>query len=117
MSERRVVVTGAAGFLGSHVAKRAVEQGADVIGVTREARGREGISMASLLADPGVLDGTDVLVHAAAIRHRHGADPASYRASNVDLVGALLAASKGRVKRFVHVSSVGVYGFPPSSAL
>ena len=117
MSERRVVVTGGAGFLGSHLTRHARAAGADVVAVTREGQGKGEVAMARLLAEPGLLDGTDVLVHAAAIRHRHGADPASYRASNVDLVEALLRAAQGRVKRFVHVSSVGVYGFPPPAAL
>lgn len=68
--------------------------------------------MTDVLADPSVLDGTDVLIHAAAIRHRYGRDARSYRASNVELVEALVRAAAGRVGRFVHVSSVGVYGFP-----
>jgi nucleoside-diphosphate-sugar epimerase len=37
---------------------------------------------------------------------------ADYRASNVELVEKLLRAAQGKVKRFVYVSSVGVYGFP-----
>lgn len=112
MSERRVVVTGAAGFLGSHLVARAKASGAEVVPVVREEKAGGGVAMSRLLAEPGLLDGTDVLVHTAAIRHRHGKDPASYRASNIDLVDALLRAAAGRVRRFVHVSSVGVYGFP-----
>jgi nucleoside-diphosphate-sugar epimerase len=120
MTERRVVVTGAAGFLGAHLVRRAKARGADALSVVRATRGgpeRGVVAMPGLLADPGLLDGTDVLVHAAAIRHRYGADPASYRASNVDLVEALLRAAAGRVRRFLYVSSVGVYGFPPPEAL
>jgi nucleoside-diphosphate-sugar epimerase len=112
MSERRVVVTGAAGFLGSHLVARARAAGAAVVRVVREEKEPGDVAMSRLLAEPGLLDGTDVLVHAAAIRHRHGKDPASYRASNIDLVDALVRAAAGRVRRFVHVSSVGVYGFP-----
>jgi nucleoside-diphosphate-sugar epimerase len=78
---------------------------ADARSVANEA------SMSDVLANPQLLDGTDVLVHAAAIRHRHGADPRAYRASNVDLVDALVRVAAGRVGRFVLVSSVGVYGF------
>ena len=68
--------------------------------------------MATVLAEPGLLAGHDVLIHSAAVRHRHGVGAAEYRASNVDLVASLLEACSGRVKRFVLVSSVGVYGFP-----
>jgi UDP-glucose 4-epimerase len=107
----RVAVTGANGFLGRHLVETVSREGGSALGVVREAApGRA--SMSELLANPALLDGTDVLVHAAAIRHRHGASPASYQASNVDLVGALVRAAAGRVGRFVHVSSVGVYGFP-----
>lgn len=108
----RVVVTGAGGFLGGHLVHDARGAGAEVVPVVREARGAGEHAMRAVLADPSVLAGTDLLVHSAAIRHRYGASPSSYRASNVDLVEALLRASQGRVRRFLYVSSVGVYGFP-----
>jgi nucleoside-diphosphate-sugar epimerase len=101
----RIVVTGAAGFLGSYLAAEARARGMDVVPAGRAA-------VAALLADPTPLNGTDVLVHAAAIRHRHGTTAADYHASNVDLVERLVRVAAGRVGRFVHVSSVGVYGFP-----
>ena len=112
MGVRRVVVTGANGFLGRHLVAAAEREGAAVLGIVRAAGQGQQASMASVLADPSLLDGTDVLVHAAAIRHRHDATTTAYRASNVDLVEALLRAAAGRVGRFIHVSSVGVYGFP-----
>ena len=61
-----------------------------------------------------LLQGLDVVVHAAAPRSRHGADAATYRASNVELVERAMraAAAGGRAARFVLVSCVGVYGFP-----
>jgi nucleoside-diphosphate-sugar epimerase len=114
MSLNRVVVTGAAGFLGQHLVARSRTIGAATTSVVREANGarNDSVSIASVLADPASLEGTDVLVHTAAIRHRHGTSAAAYRASNVDLVETLVRACAGRVGRFVHVSSVGVYGFP-----
>ena len=112
MGADRVAVTGAGGFLGRHLVQAAQGEGARVLGVVREPRASGQVSMSSVFADPSLLDGTDVLIHAAAIRHRHDATPSAYQASNVDLVDALLRAAAGRVGRFVHVSSVGVYGFP-----
>ena len=112
MGAVRVAVTGAGGFLGRHLVQSAQGEGAKVLGVVREAATSGQVSMTSIRADPSLLDGTDVLIHAAAIRHRHDATPSAYQASNVDLVDALVRAAAGRVGRFVHVSSVGVYGFP-----
>lgn len=107
------MVTGAGGFLGGHLMRHARDIGATALGVVRDAAGApDRASMAEVLADPKLLDGADVLVHAAAIRHRHGKDPTAYRTSNVDLVETLVRAAAGRVGRFVLVSSVGVYGFP-----
>lgn len=108
----RVAVTGAGGFLGRHLVRAARARGARALPIVREASQDDDIAMRELLVDPSRLDGTDLLVHSAAVRHRHGASAASYRASNVELVEALVRAAAGRVGRFVFVSSVGVYGFP-----
>jgi nucleoside-diphosphate-sugar epimerase len=112
MSFGRVVITGAAGFLGHHLVARSRAGGATTLAVVREPKHAADVAISEVLRDPTRLDGTDVVVHAAAIRHRHGTDASAYRASNVELVEALVRACEGRVGRFVHVSSVGVYGFP-----
>ena len=120
MSFRRVVVTGAAGFLGHHLVARARAEGTHATAVVRDPSGHDpkaSLGVADMLRDPSTLDGTDVLVHAAAIRHRHGTDASAYRASNVELVEAVVRACAGRVGRFIHVSSVGVYGFPAAADL
>ena len=119
---RRVVVTGARGFLGGHLVTTARARGAEVLEIVRqrEEGAREDpatLGTEELLHNPARLDGTDVFVHAAAVRHCHGASAASYRASNVDLVEALVRAATGRVGRFVLVSSVNVYGFPAARDL
>lgn len=111
----RVAITGAAGFLGHHLVRTWRAQGASVIPLVREvdSRAPEGsLALETVMTEPHHLVGVDVLIHAAAIRHRHGVRAAEYRASNVDLVSRLLEACAGRVERFVLVSSVGVYGFP-----
>ena len=103
----KIAITGAAGFLGAHLARKT----AAPVRIGRTAA--PGIlSCDDVLRDPALLDGCAVLVHSAAVRHRHGATLTAYRASNVDLVEALMRAAAGRVERFVLVSSVGIYGFP-----
>jgi nucleoside-diphosphate-sugar epimerase len=110
-------ITGAAGFLGAHLVRGFEARGARVLPLVRETTAKSPAGarpLEAMLSDPSGLHGIDVVVHAAAVRHRHGVDAATYRASNVDLVDrALQAAAAGGVRRFVLVSSVGVYGFPP----
>jgi nucleoside-diphosphate-sugar epimerase len=111
----RLAVTGAAGFLGGALVARWRAAGRDVVPIVRtvDARSPPGsLALEGLLDSPEPLRGIDVLVHAAAIRHRHGVDAKAYRATNVQLLERLVRALAGRVRRLVHVSSVGVYGFP-----
>ena len=115
MSGLRVAVTGATGFLGGHLVRELGARGVSVLPVVRHLDARAPVgarALDALLASPSSFDGVDAIVHAAAVRHRHGVDASAYRAANVGLVDKLLRASAGRVRRFVHVSSVGVYGFP-----
>jgi nucleoside-diphosphate-sugar epimerase len=113
----RIFVTGARGFVGTHLVRRALAAGHAVTGVVRELPdavepGVSYVTMSRILDQPELLAGAKALVHAAAIRHRHGVGAREYQEANVDLVGRLLRASAGRVGRVVYVSSVGVYGFP-----
>src|SRR5579862_3184839 len=109
-------ITGAAGFLGTHLVRGFDARGARVLPLVRTVVGRSAagaLSMSEVLSDPAHLAGVDVVVHCAAVRHRHGVDALTYRASNIVLAEEVLsAAAKAGVRRFVLVSSVGVYGFP-----
>ncbi len=109
-------ITGSAGFLGTHLVRGFDARGARVLPLVRAVDGASPAGACPLeaaLADPSVLAGVEVLVHAAAVRHRYGVDASTYRASNVDLVERTMrAGARAGVRRFVLVSSVGVYGFP-----
>lgn len=120
MSYQLILVTGATGLVGHHVVQRAIAEGNAVRVLVRnpaaardfEAQGVE--AMTGDLGDtsilPKVVTGVDAIVHCAAKVGDWG--PVSdYRKVNVEgLRGLLDAALKaGHLKRFVHVSSLGVY--------
>ncbi|MFL5338770.1 MAG: NAD-dependent epimerase/dehydratase family protein [Gemmataceae bacterium] len=115
----RLLVTGATGFVGGHVAEAAVKRGHAVRTIARP-----GSAIAALddlgvtilhgdLIDPEVIrqavEGIDAVVHCAAKVGDWG--PVSdYRAVNVEALRQLLEACYGQpLQRFVHISSLGVY--------
>lgn len=114
-----VLLTGATGFVGSHVAEALVRRGDTVRTLARA--GSDTTFLDSLgvrvvrgdLTDAAVLktaaDGCDVVVHCAAKVGDWG-HVDGYRAVNVEGLRNLLDATLGKpLHRFVHVSSLGVY--------
>lgn len=113
----RVVVTGAAGVLGSRLAARLRADGCLVTGIDlRPAAAAPGLSMVTGdIRDPellaGVLPGADALVHCAAALPSYPA--AEIRSVIVAGTGSVLAAARqARIPRVVHISSTAVYGLP-----
>ena len=121
MVSRRVVVTGASGFAGAHLAAACAAAGNEVVALSRSG-GRDGVAVD--LRDVGAARAAiaaaapDVVYHLAALAHvgRSWADPAVTLAHNqaVDLgvLSAVRAEAPGTV--LVAVSSGEVYG-PPAS--
>ena len=129
----RCLVTGAAGFIGSHLAERLVELGHDVTGVdcfleyyprdvkernVRALLGRdrfrlveEDLSRAELAP---LLSGVDWVFHQAAqagVRASWGRDFEIYAVHNVIATQRLLEAARdSAVSRFVYASSSSIYG-------
>jgi nucleoside-diphosphate-sugar epimerase len=114
------LVTGATGFIGGRIAHALRERGGEVRGLVRDPR------RAGALRDRGVeiaegdmedvgslaraVQGVDCVHHTAAVVG-DWPDPAHTRRVNVDGTRALLEASVAAgVRRFVHVSSLAVYG-------
>ena len=115
-------VTGATGFLGSHVARALAAQGADLrllIRSTSNLRNLEGLKAETAtgdLRDPASLEkaisGCDTVFHVAADYRLWLRDPAEMYRSNVDGTRAILdAARKAGVRRVLHTSSVATMGF------
>lgn len=117
-----VFVTGATGFVGSHVAQVLAEQGADLRLLVRSSSNPSNIQglraerVVGDLRDPASLEkvmaGCDVLFHVAADYRLWIRDPEQMYRANVDGTRAILqAARSNRVRRVVYTSSVATMGF------
>src|SRR5205085_9111414 len=118
----KAFVTGATGFVGSHVAQVLAEAGADLRLLVRSTSNPKNI--ASLHADQVVGDlrhpeslhtamsGCDTVFHVAADYRLWIRDPDQMYRSNVEGTSALLqAARKNGIRHVVYTSSVATMGF------
>lgn len=117
---RRVLVDGAGGFLGRHVVAALRARGFRVRATDRpgvelpEADERVSADLASAPLEP-LFEGVTHAVHVAGLFDL-AASADALRRANVDLARRVAeAALVARVRRFVHVSSVTVYGRPRSA--
>ncbi len=115
-------VTGATGFLGSHVARVLAEQGADLRLLVRSSsnlRNLEGLKAETATGDlrdarslERAIAGCDAVFHVAADYRLWVQDPEEMYRSNVEGTRAILeAARKNGVRRLVYTSSVATVGF------
>lgn len=128
-----IIVTGAAGFIGSHLAEALVREGHQVTGVDcfdeyyskqlklRNIRGlnaEEGFRFVeqdlSGAIGPDILDGADAVFHLAArpgVRSSWGEDFAAYLKNNVLATQRLLeACALSKIGKFILASSSSIYG-------
>ncbi len=129
---RTAFVTGAAGFIGSHIVASLVEGGVQVRALVRDgsvqqpaanalAQDNVELIVGDLLAPDGWRDrlrGSDTLFHVAALYSARPADAPNLYRVNVDGTQAVcqVAAAVG-VQRVVHTSTIGVIGRPAGGAL
>lgn len=107
----RILVTGASGFLGSHFASVAVSRGHHVVAAVRRTDPRiDGSQRVMDVFDPTPEDISDVdaIVHFAAVTA--GAAERFYLLNAHGTLRLFEAARNAGIRRFVHVSSVSVYG-------
>ena len=132
----RIVVTGAAGFIGSSLCRELLAGGHDVTGIDAftdyyprwikerniaALRGRPGFELLEEDLDAmdlaPVLAGADAVFHLAAqagVRASWGRSFDIYTRNNIQVTQKLLEASRDLgLKKFVHASSSSVYGLTP----
>ncbi|HEV8048235.1 MAG TPA: hopanoid-associated sugar epimerase [Terriglobales bacterium] len=118
----KAFVTGATGFVGSHVARVLAEQGADLRLLVRSGSDPRNIQTLNAdrvvgdLRDPASIEkamsGCDVVFHVAADYRLWVRDPQQMYLANVEGTRALLeAARKNKLRRVVYTSSVATMGF------
>lgn len=124
----KAFVTGATGFVGSHVARVLQEHGAELrllIRATSDLRNIEGLKAERVIGDlrePALLEkavsGCEVVFHVAADYRLWVRDPDEMYRSNVEGTRAILnAAKKNNVRRVVYTSSVATMGFTSNGHL
>jgi dihydroflavonol-4-reductase len=122
---KRAFVTGATGFVGSHLARALLERGVEVRCLVRDSSPRDNLTGLGVTTATGDLrdldslrrgiDGCDAAFHCAADYRLFVPDPESMYASNVEGTrNVMRAAADCGVERLVYTSTVGALGIDPS---
>jgi nucleoside-diphosphate-sugar epimerase len=120
VADRTALVTGAAGFIGGHLSRRLAMGGWEVVALDRRPPAAE-LDLAGLryhridVRDAGrvaeLMKGVDTVFHLASIHLEVGESASVFEDVNVGAVRGIVSASaRAGVRRFVHTSSVGIYG-------
>lgn len=123
----RVLLTGATGFLGSHIAHALLAAGHEVVALVRPGKTLDSQLASVSCATGDVLDlgslraavrGCDAVVHAAAMVEFAPRHAARQREVNVEGTRHVLeAAREAGVRRFVHTSSIAAIGRAPAGGV
>lgn len=122
MSKATILVTGATGFTGGHLARRLAADGHSVRALVRDPLRATGLEAAGIelavgdITDPGSLTtamaGIELVYHIAAVFRQENVSEARMWATNAGGVSNMIdaAVAAGTVRRFVHCSTIGVHG-------
>ncbi len=122
---KTILLTGASGFIGSHIRKTLLRENRfKIISIVRDSSAliptEDEIVLQGNFYDASFLktiqQPIDVIIHCAAIRGEQNTPESEYHKVNVTGTEALLKFAKERaIPRFIYISSVGVLGtIPPS---
>lgn len=116
-----IAITGATGFLGSHLAKQLMDKGHTVFAHARDESKAEqfkGKAERIIVCDitnevkiKELVKDADIVIHTVSNFRTASGPPASYKSINFDgTVNVVTAAQNAGVKRFIHCSTIGVLG-------
>jgi UDP-glucose 4-epimerase len=124
----RALVTGGAGFIGSHICKRLLEEGMEVVVVDNLSMGKkENVPSGAKFIIGDILndaiiqkifnEGIDIVFHEAAIVAIRGSINNFYNDAMTNVMGTLnilRASIQHKVKKLIYASSMAVYGDNPN---
>src|SRR5258708_3613247 len=108
-----IAVTGASGFVASHVLRGLSEAGVAAFGIARSGCAREGVRIVTNWSEPSLrvaLESATAVVHAASVVHKPGAPAIEYERFNREGTRALIDAARGAgVRHLIYLSTIKVY--------
>jgi 2-alkyl-3-oxoalkanoate reductase len=117
---KKILVTGASGFIGGHVCEALVARGARVRAMARKTSDMSqlaGVDVEVFHADLGdgaslrrACEGMDAIVHTAAAVGSFGEWDHFFEVGVIGTERLIEAANRNGVSRFVHISSIATYG-------
>jgi len=110
---KRVLITGAGGFAGGHIAAYLHQQGYQVTGIMR--KNKKVVLFPMIVQDLSekieISENFDVIVHAAGSLPYNQTDFREFKKNNIDSMNNIVEFAKDKhIKRVIYLSTIGVHG-------